>query len=120
MGERSLGYVGGARNPGCSGMTKGEEGNVEPIVGGSDEAVQMGWVISGARRTRGWSQSRLAANLRRQMTEEEFGPDLPSAESLKAMISRWENGHKVPDINYRGFLGRVLGLEPAQLGLYHR
>ncbi len=91
---------------------------MEPIVGGSKEAVQVGHVIRTARRARGWSQSRLIDRLRRQAAEEEYRHVLPSDESFKAMVSRWEkNGHKVPDINYRGLLCRVLAVEPSDLGL---
>ncbi|MDP9792563.1 transcriptional regulator with XRE-family HTH domain [Catenuloplanes nepalensis] len=90
---------------------------MKPIVGGSQEAVQLGRIISGARRAKGWSQSRLADRMRRQAEAEGFRHPLPSDESFKAMISRWENGRKVPDINYRGLLCRVLGIAPAQLGL---
>jgi len=42
---------------------------------------------------------------------------LPGRESLKAQVSRWENGHVVPDAQYRRLLREVYGLNDADLGL---
>jgi len=42
---------------------------------------------------------------------------LPVPESLKTMISRWENGHRIPDPYNREILCAALGIREADLGL---
>lgn len=67
-----------------------------------------------ARADRGWSQSRLIHALRSQAAAE--GLNLPAGESMRILLSRWENGHAVPDATYRRLLGAVLLRRPAELG----
>ncbi|GIH18971.1 hypothetical protein Raf01_71430 [Rugosimonospora africana] len=42
---------------------------------------------------------------------------LPTPESLKAMVSRWECGHRVPDNFNRRLLCEALGIALSDLGL---
>jgi transcriptional regulator with XRE-family HTH domain len=70
--------------------------------------------IREARSERGWSQSRLVHALRSQAAAE--GLNLPGGESMRILLSRWENGHAVPDATYRRLLGAVLHRSPADLG----
>ena len=100
-----------------NGRTEDGEDNVEPIVGGSAEAARLGRAISGARQAKLWSQPQLVKRMREEAGRLSPGQDLPSDESWKAMLSRWERGHKVPEPRHRILLGRALGLKPAQLGL---
>jgi transcriptional regulator with XRE-family HTH domain len=62
------------------------------------------------RFERGWSQRdvtrRMAAAARRQ------GVALPSEESVKKALSRWENGHSRPTSFYYGLLAEVFDLPP--------
>jgi hypothetical protein len=39
------------------------------------------------------------------------------AASLKTLLSRWENGHAVPEPQYRALLGELYGRTPAELGI---
>lgn len=65
------------------------------------------------RCERGWSQRdvlrRLAVVARRQ------GVELPSDESVKKQLSRWENGHSRPTSFYYALLAEVFDL-PADAG----
>jgi hypothetical protein len=76
---------------------------------------QPGRVLRHARMRRRWSQQRLIRELQRVARER--GLTLPNPESLKAMISRWERGHRVPDQYNRRLLCEALGLAVSQLGL---
>lgn len=62
------------------------------------------------RVERGWSQRdvvrRLVAVARRR------GEVLPSEESLKKAITRWDNGHSRPSLFYFGLLAEVFELPP--------
>lgn len=70
--------------------------------------------VAGLRRERGWSQSRLLHALREGATSR--GLTLASDASLKVALSRWENGHQVPDGTHRRLLADVLSVPVADLG----
>lgn len=70
--------------------------------------------IREARRSRDWSQTRLISELERVAGHK--GKSLPSRETLKARISRWENHHAVPDEFYRRLLREAFGLDDHELG----
>ncbi|GII22589.1 hypothetical protein Pme01_21860 [Planosporangium mesophilum] len=65
-----------------------------------------GSVIRRVRRQRGWSQQRLIFEMQRVAPR--LGMTVPAPESLKAMLSRWENGHQVPDAYNRRLLAAGL------------
>lgn len=71
--------------------------------------------IQEARRARGWSQSRLIAEMERAASR--GGVTLPSRDTLKSRVSRWENDHARPDDFYRRLLREALGLDDRELGL---
>lgn len=54
-----------------------------------------GMRIRSVRMRRGWTQTRLIYALRREAMKIHGYP--PSDASLKAMVSRWENDHRIPD-----------------------
>jgi transcriptional regulator with XRE-family HTH domain len=64
-----------------------------------------------ALQERGWSYTRLAAELRRHAG----GSTLPKTESLVTLISRWVNNHQQPDDFYRDLLAKALGRSGADL-----
>lgn len=68
-----------------------------------------------ARTGRGWSQSEASAELR-ALSLRRGGPDT-SAASLKTQLSRWENGHAVPDSASRALLTELYGRTADELGL---
>jgi transcriptional regulator with XRE-family HTH domain len=68
-----------------------------------------------ARRARGWSQTQLVHALARQAGAQ--GLAVPGTESLRIMISRWENGRAQPDDTYRGYLCAAYDADAATLGL---
>jgi transcriptional regulator with XRE-family HTH domain len=70
--------------------------------------------IKEARRDRDWSQTRLIAEMERAAGRR--GKTLPSRETLKSRISRWENGHSTPDDFYRLLLREAFGLDDGELG----
>lgn len=70
--------------------------------------------IRTARRDREWSQTRLIAELQRVALRR--GIALPSLETLKSRVSRWENGHATPDEFYRQLLREALGMDDRELG----
>jgi len=70
--------------------------------------------IKAARRERDWSQTRLIGELER--VAKRHGVTLPSRETLKSRVSRWENNHAVPDEFYRQLLREALGLDDRELG----
>lgn len=70
--------------------------------------------IREARRLRGWSQARLVRELRTRALS--LGLTLPDAETIKPYVSRWENGHSLPDEMYSRLLREVLGLTNEDLG----
>ena len=71
--------------------------------------------LRAARAERGWSQAGAARALR-ELAGRRAGPDA-SAASLKTQISRWENGHALPEPEYRALLSELYGRPPEQLGL---
>jgi transcriptional regulator with XRE-family HTH domain len=66
-----------------------------------------------ARRARGWSQTQLIAELRRQA--EAAGFHLPGEASLRTELSRWENGRPVADAMYRQLSRDVYNATDAEL-----
>lgn len=68
-----------------------------------------------ARAGRGWSQARAGSELR-ELSLRRGGPDA-SAASLKTQLSRWENGHAVPEPEYRELLAELYGRTVEELGL---
>lgn len=67
-----------------------------------------GTMIRGARNARGWSQARLISAMRTRAVQD--GVQLIAPESLRVMLSRWENGHHDPDTFHAGLLAKVLEL----------
>lgn len=70
--------------------------------------------LQAARASRGWSQGRLVHELVARGAAE--GVALPARDSLKSQVSRWENGHVVPEAQYRRLLRQVYGLDDVELG----
>lgn len=70
--------------------------------------------INVARRERGWSQTRLISELERVARRRSI--QLPTRETMKSRVSRWENNHSKPDEFYRELLREVLGLDDRELG----
>lgn len=70
--------------------------------------------VKAARQERGWSQSRLIAEM--EVAASRQGVTLPSRETLKSRVSRWENNHARPDDFYRQLLREALGLDDRELG----
>ena len=70
--------------------------------------------VKAARQERGWSQSRLIAEM--ELVASRQGVTLPSRETLKSRVSRWENNHARPDDFYRQLLREALGLDDRELG----
>ena len=64
-------------------------------------------------RERGWSYTRLIAELHRQAAVD--GAVLPKTESLIPRISRWVNNHQQPDDFYRELLSRATGRHRFEL-----
>lgn len=71
--------------------------------------------LRAARTERGWSQAEAARALR-ELAAARAGPEA-SAASLKTQISRWENGHALPEPEYRALLSALYRRPPEQLGL---
>ncbi|OZM81866.1 helix-turn-helix transcriptional regulator [Pseudonocardia sp. MH-G8] len=71
--------------------------------------------LRAARRARGWSQSEAAREL--VALARAHGAPVAGAASLKTLLSRWENGHAVPELQYRALLGELYGRTPAELGI---
>lgn len=71
--------------------------------------------LRAARIDRGWSQSRLIHAIACQATSE--GLMTPGTESMRVMVSRWENGHTQPDETYRRLLCAVYDADEAALGI---
>jgi DNA-binding transcriptional regulator YiaG len=74
-------------------------------------------LTAGIRSTRhelDWKQPRLAEEMRTVAVRHGFAK-LP--ETLITMISRWEDGWKVPSQRYRNLLAEAIGVQVKQLGL---
>ena len=71
-----------------------------------------------ARIDNGWSQSRAIAEL--QLRAHAAGVTLPAATSLKTELSRWENGHRLPDAFYRQLFELVYARSSVDLGIAGR
>ncbi len=70
--------------------------------------------LMAARRARGWSQLRVVVELESRGTKRRL--TMPSRDSLKTHLSRWENGHVKPHEPYVRLLAEIYELAPAQLG----
>lgn len=71
--------------------------------------------LRAARAVRGWSlttQAHQIVDLGRGR-----GLTVATVASLRSQISRWENGHAVPDPQYRELLSDLLGRSPSELGI---
>ncbi|MEV6924023.1 helix-turn-helix transcriptional regulator [Dactylosporangium sp. NPDC051485] len=80
-----------------------------------DRALRIGLLIRAARKRKGWSQYRL--NLRLRELGEAYGFGSATYDSIKVEISRWENGHRIPDQRSRRLLALALGVRAEDLGL---
>jgi tetratricopeptide (TPR) repeat protein len=70
--------------------------------------------LQAARRAEGWSQARLLRIMKALAPQADIR--LPGDESLKTELSRWENGHKLPDPCYRKLFRMIYGLTDEELG----
>ncbi|WP_019874027.1 helix-turn-helix domain-containing protein [Sporichthya polymorpha] len=70
--------------------------------------------LRAARENRGWSQTRLMRELTRAAGE--VGVTLPADDTMRTAISRWENGHRVPEEFYRQLFRAAFGLTDFDLG----
>lgn len=73
-----------------------------------------GAALRSARDRRGWSQSEAARALAALVAG---SGGTARAASLKTQLSRWENGHSVPDAAHRALLAELYDSTPAGLGL---
>ncbi|OLM33304.1 hypothetical protein Ae717Ps2_4200 [Pseudonocardia sp. Ae717_Ps2] len=73
-----------------------------------------GPALRAARDRRGWSQSEAARALAALVAG---SGGTARAASLKTQLSRWENGHAVPDAAHRSLLAELYETTPAGLGL---
>jgi transcriptional regulator with XRE-family HTH domain len=72
-------------------------------------------LIRQARQTRGWTTSaKLNAEIRQ--TARRLGVGTASQESLRVMISGWENGRQTPDATYQRLLRQVFDFPGEALG----
>src|SRR4051812_48135332 len=71
-------------------------------------------LIKQARQSRGWTSAKLNAELRQAARR--IGVVTASQESLRVMISAWENGRQAPDATYRRLIQQVFDLPAAALG----
>ena len=88
-----------------------ETGRSADSVGRSADSV--GQVIRRARRTWQWPQSRLIYEMR--LIARQRGIRLPCDESLKSMVSRWENDRQVPDEFNRSLLCAALQIPTSAI-----
>jgi tetratricopeptide (TPR) repeat protein/transcriptional regulator with XRE-family HTH domain len=68
-----------------------------------------------ALQDKGWSYTRLIAEMRRVAARERV--TLPTTRSLVVMLSRWCNDQERPSEFYQSLLSKALGLPPSLLGL---
>jgi transcriptional regulator with XRE-family HTH domain len=71
--------------------------------------------LRAARAAAGWSQSAAAARLAELAGAR--GAAVAGAASLKTQLSRWENGHALPEPLYRDLLSELYERTPAELGI---
>src|SRR5918994_312882 len=71
--------------------------------------------LRAARIAQGWSQSDAARALARTAADRGMRVAVPA--SLKTQLSRWENGHAVPEAPYRVLLAELYGRTAVELGL---
>jgi transcriptional regulator with XRE-family HTH domain len=71
--------------------------------------------LRAARVARGWSQTEAARAL--VALGRAAGAPVAAAASLKTLLSRWENGHALPEPQYRTLLGELYDRSPAELGI---
>ena len=70
--------------------------------------------LAAAREELGWSQTRLVSELERRGRATGF--TVMARTSLKTALSRWENGHFLPDRDYRRLFRDIFGMTDAELG----
>lgn len=71
--------------------------------------------LRAARVERGWSQRDAARELMELGGRR--GVPVAAAASLKTLLSRWENGHVVPEPQYRELLAELFGRSAGELGV---
>jgi transcriptional regulator with XRE-family HTH domain len=71
--------------------------------------------LQAARVAHGWSQAEAAREL--AALARSRGTPVAAPASLKTLLSRWENGHTLPDPHYRALLADLYGRSAAALGL---
>jgi transcriptional regulator with XRE-family HTH domain len=71
--------------------------------------------LRAARAARGWSQADAAGEL--AALGRATGTPVAAAASLKTLLSRWENGHALPEPQYRSLLAELYGRSPGDLGI---
>jgi transcriptional regulator with XRE-family HTH domain len=74
----------------------------------------IGAKLRTALEEKGWSYTRLIAEMRRVAGREQV--TLPTSRSLIVMLSRWCNDHERPSEFYQPILSKALGRPPAWLG----
>ncbi|OJY48959.1 helix-turn-helix transcriptional regulator [Pseudonocardia sp. 73-21] len=79
------------------------------------EPVPGGAALRAARVGRGWSQSEAAREI--AGLGHRRGVPVAAAASLKTLLSRWENGHVVPEPQYRELLAELFGRTAGELGI---
>lgn len=67
-----------------------------------------------ARIARGWSQARAAAEIGAVAADR--GVAIPNRQHMKTQLSRWENGHHEPNLEYQSLWCAVYGLSRMDLG----
>jgi len=82
-----------------------------------ERGVAAGAVLAAARRAMGWSQIQAAHRLASVAAARGLAAANPA--SLKTQLSRWENGHTLPDEQYRGLLAELYDRDQHELGLVH-
>ncbi|WP_028937288.1 hypothetical protein [Pseudonocardia spinosispora] len=71
--------------------------------------------LRAARTARKWSQTRAAHEI--AALAHERGIAVAAPMSLKTQLSRWENGHALPEAHYRTLLGELYASTEEELGL---
>jgi transcriptional regulator with XRE-family HTH domain len=86
--------------------------------GASFAALPAQTHLQAARKALGWSQLRAISELERVAASRSVR--LPGRDSLKVMLSSWENGHRLPGGTYTPLLCEMYEAEPYQLGIVSR